>query len=201
MARAGRKKSPRSGLNSTVLFGQRRGIRHEHVLSSRSGVEDVTWVEDVTCRLALQGVIIKLPVSDSRVLSRQWSSPRKECHAGMRRSGIYGRSTPPSVNGLIQESGSTVFSSTNLPLSLVDHRLAILVDQGSDPTVPYQALVIPESAMLFSGFAPCGQKAFSARGPAAAEVYSPDSGDCTTPTPRRANTAGRMSPSSCGPRR
>jgi hypothetical protein len=32
---------------------------------------------------------------------------------------------------------------------LVDHRLAILVNQGSDPTVPYQALVIRESAMLF----------------------------------------------------
>jgi hypothetical protein len=30
-----------------------------------------------------------------------------------------------------------------------DHRLAILVNQGSDPTVPYQALVIRESAMLF----------------------------------------------------
>ena len=27
--------------------------------------------------------------------------------------------------------------------------LAILVNQGSDPTVPYQALVIRESAMLF----------------------------------------------------
>jgi hypothetical protein len=30
-----------------------------------------------------------------------------------------------------------------------DHRVAILVNQGSDPTVPYQALVIRESAMLF----------------------------------------------------
>ena len=26
------------------------------------------------------------------------------------------------------------------------------------------------------------------------EVYSPDSVDCTTPTPRRANTIGKMSP-------
>ena len=34
--------------------------------------------------------------------------------------------------------------------------------------VPYQALVIRESAMLFSGFAPWCQKAFSARRPAAA---------------------------------
>jgi hypothetical protein len=47
----------------------------------------------------------------------------------------------------------------------LDHRLAILVNQGSNPTVPYQALVIRESAKLFSGFTPWGQKAFSVRGP------------------------------------
>jgi hypothetical protein len=56
--------------------------------------------------------------------------------------------------------------------------------------VPYQALVIRESAMLFSGFAPWGRKAFSARDPAAAEIYSPDFFDDTTPTPRRAKTIG-----------
>src|SRR6266571_3171980 len=60
-----------------------------------------------------------------------------------------------------------------------DHLLAILVNQGSDPKVPYQALVIRESAMLFLGFAPWGRKAFSARDPAAAKVYSPDSFDDT----------------------
>src|SRR3989442_13972997 len=49
-----------------------------------------------------------------------------------------------------------------------DHRLAILVHQGSDPTLPYQALVIRESAMLFQGFAPWDRKAFSARQPGAA---------------------------------
>ena len=62
---------------------------------------------------------------------------------------IYGRCTPPSHNGFKRESESTVLGFTSLPLSLVDHRLAILVNQGSDPTVPYQALVIRESAMLF----------------------------------------------------
>ena len=67
--------------------------------------------------------------------------------------------------------------------------------------VPYQALVIRESARLFLGFAPWGQKAFSAREPGAAEVYSPDSGDWTTPTPGRAKTIGKRSPSGCGPRR
>src|SRR5262249_24386910 len=49
-------------------------------------------------------------------------------------------------------------SGARLP-RLVDHRLAILVNQGSDPTVPYQALVIRESAKLFLGFAPWGRKA------------------------------------------
>jgi hypothetical protein len=39
----------------------------------------------------------------------------------------------------------------------VDHQVAILVNQGSDATVPYQALVIRESAMLFSGFTPWGR--------------------------------------------
>lgn len=32
--------------------------------------------------------------------------------------------------------------------------LAILVHQGSDPTLPYQAWVTRESAKLFKGFAP-----------------------------------------------
>jgi len=38
-----------------------------------------------------------------------------------------------------------------------DHRFALLVYQGSDPTVPYQALVSRESARLFLGFTPWGQ--------------------------------------------
>ena len=44
-----------------------------------------------------------------------------------------------------------------------DHRLAMLVHQGSDPTPPYQALVIRESAKFYVGLAPIGSKAFSAR--------------------------------------
>src|SRR5437016_13657793 len=115
--------------------------------------------------------------------------------------GNYGRCTPPPPNGFIKESKSATLVFTSLPLSWFDHRVAILVNQGSDPTVPYQALVIRESAMLFSGFAPWGQKAFSAREPGAVEVYSPDSFDCIAPTPRRASTIGRMSPSTWGPRR
>jgi hypothetical protein len=43
------------------------------------------------------------------------------------------------------------------PPSWSGHRLAILVHKGSDPTLPYQALVTRESASLFKGFAPWGQ--------------------------------------------
>jgi hypothetical protein len=68
--------------------------------------------------------------------------------------------------------------------------------------VPYQALVIRESAMLFPGFTPWGQKAFSAREPGAVEVYSPDSGDCTaleSPSrpgkrARKSSALGRLAP-------
>ena len=58
--------------------------------------------------------------------------------------------------------------------------------------MPYQALVIRESAMLFLGFAPWGRKAFSAREPSAAKVYSPDSLDCTTPTPEKKRGQARL---------
>ena len=75
---------------------------------------------------------------------------------------------------LIKELRERHTSFTSLPLSGCDHLIAILVNQGSDPTVPYQSLVIRESAMLLSGFAPCQRKAFSAREPGAAEVYSPE---------------------------
>jgi hypothetical protein len=77
------------------------------------------------------------------------SGERKECHAGIGKTGVYGRSTPPSNNGFKRESGIPALGVTSLPLSMIDRRLAILVNQGSDPTVPYQALAIRESAMLF----------------------------------------------------
>ena len=108
---------------------------------------------------------------------------------------MYGRSLSPLARACFTNVISTAISDNEPPLSPGGSRLAILVYQGSDPTVPYQALVIRESAMLFLGFTPWGHKAFSAREPDAVEVYSPDSGDCTTPTPRRARTNGKMSPS------
>src|SRR6266446_5530805 len=53
-------------------------------------------------------------------------------------------------------------------------RLAILVYQGSDPTPPYQALVIGQSVLLFFGFAPWGQSTlFGPRPGPASEGPSP----------------------------
>jgi len=57
--------------------------------------------------------------------------------------------------GKTRESAARCF--TSLPLSWCDHLSAILVNQGSDPTVPYQALVIREGAMLSLGFTPWGR--------------------------------------------
>src|SRR5262249_2238712 len=61
------------------------------------------------------------------------------------------------------ESREVLVSGPRTGLSLGGPCLAILVYQGSSPKVPYQALVIRESARLFSGFTPWGQKAFSVR--------------------------------------
>ena len=84
----------------------------------------------------------------------------------------------------------------------VDRRLAKLVHQGSDPTLPYQTLANRESAMLRKGFAPWGQKAFvgsRATGAAYVGSFSPDGFDSTLPTPRRSNTKAMSSLRGCGP--
>src|SRR5688572_7724127 len=81
----------------------------------------------------------------------------KECHAPMGRAGIYGRCTPPPIPAS-KESLRVPYSASRASLSRwFDHRVALLVNQGSNPTVPYQAWVIPESARLFLGFAPWGR--------------------------------------------
>jgi hypothetical protein len=116
---------------------------------------------------------------------------------------------PESTDGVRFPSNNGLLRSLRVPYSFsraclsrwIDHYFAILVNEGSDPTVPYQALVIRESAMLFLGFTPWGRKAFSAREAGTVEVYSPDSFNCITPTPKRANTIGNIFPRSCGPRR
>ncbi len=48
-----------------------------------------------------------------------------------------------------KELGDSLLDSRAILFRLCDHRLAILVHQGNDPTLPYQALVIRKSAMLF----------------------------------------------------
>src|SRR2546425_7339124 len=91
------------------------------------------------------------------------------------------RDEPESTHLLRSRRATAFFESLGVSHSVArailsrccDHLLAILVNQGSDPKVPYQALVIRESARLFLGFAPWGQKAFSAREPAAAESTPP----------------------------
>src|SRR5258708_3072601 len=73
----------------------------------------------------------------------QWDEPEST-------DGVHHRPTTASCKSL-----RVPYSSSRACLSRgIDHRLAILVNQGSDPTVPYQALVIRESAMLFLGFTP-----------------------------------------------
>jgi hypothetical protein len=75
----------------------------------------------------------------------------KDRHVGL---GIFANYAPST--GCLKDSffktGQGVAVEAHEPSSsrFVDHRLAILVHQGSDPTPPYQALVIRESAMLFS---------------------------------------------------
>ncbi len=59
-------------------------------------------------------------------------------------------------NGVTREVRSSFIGATSLPLSLVRSLIALPVYQGSDPMVPYQALVLRESTMFFKGFAPWG---------------------------------------------
>jgi hypothetical protein len=49
---------------------------------------------------------------------------------------------------IIASTRGQLSEPTSQPLSLGNHLLARLVHQGSDPTLPYQALVIRESARL-----------------------------------------------------
>src|SRR5271157_299603 len=80
--------------------------------------------------------------------------------------------------------------------------LAILVHQGSDPTPPYQALVIRQSATLQA-------KALTATGPQGVvrllgpyghvRSFSPFKLKSTAFTPSLAKTTGRISPSRRGP--
>jgi hypothetical protein len=80
---------------------------------------------------------------------------KKDRHVGLGIFAKYVLSTGRLEDGFLKnEQGVAVERHEPSSSRCVDHRLAILVHQGSDPTPPYQALVIRESAMLFSGFTP-----------------------------------------------
>src|SRR5262249_17273593 len=66
------------------------------------------------------------------------------------KSGMLQRDEPEATDGVRHRPGAVFEKSRRVPCAAsraslsrwADHRFAILVDQGSDPTVPYQALVI-----------------------------------------------------------
>ena len=81
----------------------------------------------------------------------------KDCHMGIGKTLNYARRTLRSQSGFFCKHQGELLERTGQPLLLDDHLLARLVHQGSDPTLPYQALVIRESAKLFLGFTPWGR--------------------------------------------
>jgi hypothetical protein len=92
-----------------------------------------------------------------RVVTKEKQRKNKDCHMGIGKTLNYAQRTARSKNGFFCEQQGQLLERTRQPLSLGDHLLARLVHQGSDPTLPYQALVIRESAMLWLGFAPWGR--------------------------------------------
>jgi hypothetical protein len=62
-------------------------------------------------------------------------------------------STGPSCDGFFASNQGAPHERTSHLFRWCDHLLAILVHQGSDPTPPYQTLVIRKSATLFLDFA------------------------------------------------
>jgi hypothetical protein len=72
----------------------------------------------------------------------------KDCHVGIGKTLNYAQRTARSKNGFFASTRGQLLELTTSLSRWNDHRLARLVHQGSDPTLPYQALVIRESAML-----------------------------------------------------
>jgi hypothetical protein len=131
-------------------------------------------------------------------------NPAKDCHGDMREQIERAQSTIRPTSGFFaHEQGERMVPRGRLS-RWFDHRLAKLVHQGSDPTLPHQALVIRESVKLWLGFwNPSGHKTFSARcrHPVQSASCSPDVPDCIPGAPSRASTIGKTSASACGPRR
>jgi hypothetical protein len=68
----------------------------------------------------------------------------------------YAQRTVRSKNGFFCKHQGQLLEPTTSLSRWGNHLLARLVHQGSDPTLPYQALVIRESAMLFLRVRPLG---------------------------------------------
>ena len=82
-----------------------------------------------------------------------WNTDRKDCHVRISAAGLRRTFHAPPGLRFFSKRQRTARSSHRVCLSrLVGQRLAILVHQGSDPTLPYQALLTREGARLFPGF-------------------------------------------------
>jgi hypothetical protein len=72
----------------------------------------------------------------------------KDCHVGIGNTAKYGRCTGRSMTVFFARARGSCWGTRTSLSRWGNHLLARLVHQGSDPTLPYQALVIRESAKL-----------------------------------------------------
>ena len=111
--------------------------------------------------VVITGASSGLGEATARLLSAQGAS----VVLGMEKTAIWELEKHSTTHGGRPVRKNVFFASTrgscwSKPASLSrwgNHLLARLVHQGSDPTLPYQALVIRESARLFLGFTPWGR--------------------------------------------
>jgi hypothetical protein len=71
---------------------------------------------------------------------------------------MYGRCTSPPESGFKKERGECRVGFHESVSLVCDHVLAILVNQGSNPKVPYQALCDPRERQAFLRVGPLGTK-------------------------------------------
>jgi hypothetical protein len=94
-------------------------------------------------------------MSELLVHQQKEKEKEKDCHMGNGKTTRYVLSTVRRETAF-KECGDSRCGSRAILFRRYDHRLAILVHQGNDPTLPYQALVIRKSAMLFPRVCPLG---------------------------------------------
>src|SRR5262249_203588 len=115
--------------------------------------------------LDLWGAVHRRPLYEAALhLAATFGLPRKreDSHGGNWSNGVlpamYGRSLARQSGGLFSCRYGSRRPPRGPPLSTYGPRLAILVDQGSDPTQPYPTWVVRQSATLLYGFAPRRKK-------------------------------------------